>query len=128
MFSLHDDKTIAFEGRDVATLRPGLPATLIARIVEALGAVMLDPDNADVWTDAEHGAAIKSAVTDARSQATQEACDAVLKACNALDPGGADETITKVMRASQAAIRASRKEPRHARLAQTQSRKTAPGI
>jgi hypothetical protein len=103
---LHDDNTIAFKNRDVATLLPGLSATLIDRIVAALETARLDPDSDGVWTDSERDAALEVAIADARSQAIQEASDAVLEACVEIDPDNKNKTVTKVMRAAQANIRA----------------------
>ena len=101
MFSLHDDKTITFEGRDVATLRPGLPATRVDRIEGLLADVRLDRE--EVYTAEDLDKAIEEAEMGERSRAIREASDAVLEACNALDSSGADKTITKFMQAVQAA-------------------------
>ena len=106
MLSLHDDKTIAFEGRDVATLLPGLAATCVERINAALETAVSRPSDAITYSRKEHEYAWEEAESETWSRALREASDAVLEACNDLDPHGTDEKVTRVMQAAQAAIRA----------------------
>ena len=105
MFSLHDDKTIAFENRDVATLLPGLPATLVQRVKDWLESADLGEDMIRM-TLKEYEDEKEALESETWSRAIREAFDAALEACNTVDPDGADETVTKVMEAVRAAIRA----------------------
>ena len=83
MFSLHDDKTIAFEGRDVATLRPGLPATLVQRVVDWLESANLSGDMTQMSLK-EYEDEKEALESETWSRAIREASDAVLEACNAV--------------------------------------------